>query len=401
MNAAWRVAFYLVVAAVFMQAVLGEYFYKSYLTELFIFLAWVVVGFQYVPRLKAPYIGQLYVLALLCVGYLIYSLFQGRELYWVARQAAFVLYASVAFMGYKHLMNEPGILARNSRRMFFFGAIMMAIQHFLTPVPGHPFFTAFLIFMLGTACWVVQKKRVGAKVSITMAAFLISLATNEHMTFLVVPFAILWAALFIQKPGYRFYLGTLALLSILILPFLAAGLSDANATWRYLYWLGVLEESWERGWFLVGKGFGTPYMPQSVEAFDALIEQVSGRENLEYQLMTVPPHNGILTILIYLGLFGVIAFLIPYWQAARLAMRKPSEFVDPSALVAAFAFLLLLASNQFVEVPYTATIFWLVYGGMIAYIQQCRFVRAQTGNAMMNNSRGGEPNPTVNIQAKQ
>lgn len=401
MKKIWKFAFYLVCAAVLLQAVLGEYFYKLYLTEACIVLAWLIVGSKYFLRSSVPYIGSLYILGLLSVGYFFYSLLLGRELYWVVRQGAFILYASVAIIGFKQLRYEPDTLARVSRHMFYFGSIMMAVQHFVVPVPGHPYFTAFLIFMLGTAYWVVQEQRVRQKVVITLVAFFVSLATNEHTTFLIVPFAILWSTLFIQIPKYRLFLGSVAGLTLAIIPLVATGLSDVNATWRYLYWLGVLQESWERGWFMIGKGFGTPYMPQSVEAFASLIDQVSGHENEDYQLMTVPPHNGLLTILIYVGLPGVVAFLFPYGQAARLALRKRMLYVDPTLLVAAFAFLLLLASNQFVEVPYTATLFWLVYGGMNSYIKQCQSARVVTPNyAVCDDGRRNESGSLMHFRSK-
>lgn len=289
------------------------------------------------------------------------------------RQAAFILYSTLAVIGYNKLQNDPNYFLRNYKRLFFLGLLLMIQQTYFNFGTENSFFTAYLIFITGYTSWIIIENKFLFRMLLLIIAVVVNFATNDHFTFLLVPFVSLILIILIKDARYRIFLVVGIILLIIGLIAFADNLSDVNATWRYMYWIGVLQESWERGWFLVGKGFGIIYMPQSMQGFSNLIDQVSGVRDMEYQLMTVPPHNGLLTILIYLGLIGVILFLSPFVKAFSYSMRKCNDFIDPTPVVISFSFLLLLVSNQFLEVPYTASIFWLVYGGMVSYVKSCRF----------------------------
>lgn len=364
----WRLGMYLVLAVIGGQLLLGEHFYGLFLSESLILCAWGAVLACYIYLLRLPRFGYMFLFIALCVAYLAYSLIQQREIYWVARQGAFILYLSVAVIAFRYTQLYPDWYCRRLASVAPVGALLMVFHATVNFDQGHAFFTAYLLFVIGLSYWVVYVRNIVFKALVASIGVLLSLATNNHSAFAAVPFLIFWTVVFVQYRSFRWPLLVLGLFSTAALLVLASGFADVNATWRFMYWFGVLQESWEKGRFLLGQGFGVQYMPESSEDFITLIDQVSGSESREKKLMTVPPHNGVLTILIYLGLFGVLLFIYPYMKVFRKVLQHnmPADLLFVFA--AAVGLLVLLLSNQFVEVPYVAVIYWTVYGVLLSKI---------------------------------
>jgi hypothetical protein len=259
-------------------------------------------------------------------------------------------------------------------------------------VLGHTEFTALLLFLLGASYWIVKQKNPFLKMIVGSLCVLFSYLFSDHMSWVAAGITVMLAAFFIQYRKIRIILMFGAIAGLVAAFFWLESFRDANAIWRYLYWKGVIKESWERSFFLFGQGFGITFLPEGDESFESLMDQVKRRALVsqlhtvpphngiltslldkvrmgtpEYQLHTVPPHNGILTILIYLGLPGVILFLYPVWLGVCNALRGCLSLQGQVFLVSISALLVLLASNQFLEVPYTAVLFWLVYGGFLYF----------------------------------
>jgi len=368
----------ILVGVAFLQAILGELFYKShvgpiYLTGLALLLltSWfILLSFA---RFRVPAFPYIYNLILIIAVYLLVSLFLDRDLYWVSRQGIFILYmmASLFSFAWFYKGNFNGI-DKFFRFCTYFGAIFMFIHLVLPFVPGHADFTSMLIFLFGYSYLICSRRSLKQRVIIAILSCLFVGSISSHTAFVIAPAAIAWMDIFLGYKKLRFPLVLLALLAILGVVIMSKGLVDPNAVWRYLYWEGVIEESWSRGFFMIGKGFGVTFMPKDSPFFTLLIEQVSSTQNRDYQLMTVPPHNGLLTILIYVGLPGVIIFLLPYWQAFKFNLKKKQNNVERAVFLASLGMLLLLVSNQFLLVPYAALTFWLTYGAMLAFLAKRR-----------------------------
>jgi hypothetical protein len=365
----WGLGLSCVLGSIVGQVVFGEMFYGLYLSEALLSLGWLLVFVPHLARAALPRLGVMSLFFLLCAGYLAFSFTQDRELYWIARQAAFVLYASAAVIAYSYTRLNGTWYKPLQRHLLAIGAVMMIFHKIVDFNQGHAFFLAYLIFLIGLAYWLTELNGVSKKVFLSLAGLVMSVVTNSHSAFAVTPLAIGGAVIFIQYPRYRMPMMMLGAVVIAVLAFNVDGFSDVNAIWRFLYWQGVVEESWGRGWFLLGRGFGLPFMPQDSEAFPRLITQVSVFWNEHYQLMTVPPHNGILTILIYLGIFGVVSVLYPYFKAFRILLREPCSRELTFLFCGSFGLLLLLSSNQFVEVPYNAIFYWLCHGVLVARLR--------------------------------
>jgi hypothetical protein len=364
----WRIGMHFVLTVIGGQVLMGEQFYGVFLSESLILCAWGAVLACYVYSLSLPRFGYMFMFLGLCVAYLTYSMIQQREIYWVFRQGAFMVYMSVAVIAFYYTRLYPDWYRRWLASFAPVGALLMVFHKTFDFDQGHAFFTAYLLFLVGLSYWIVHARRIVFKVFVASIGVLLSLVTNEHTSFAAVPIIMFLAVIYVQYRSLRWIIFIFGLLGVVPLLLSVSGFADVNAVWRFMYWVGVLKESWENGWFLLGKGFGVQYMPEGSESFITLIDQVSRPENREYQLMTVPPHNGVLTILIYLGLFGVILFIYPYIKIAGRLLQHNAPIDSVVVFTAALGLLALLMSNQFVEVPYTAVIYWIVYGVMLTKI---------------------------------
>lgn len=375
----WRLFFFVIVAIVILQVAFGSLFYKQkvlgiYPTELTIIIMWIMFLYVSALPMRVPRIPISYSMLLaLSLVYGVYSLGYNHPLIWVSRQLAFILYLSVAIVGYVYAKK----LERSCRWGVMFsmsgiiGGLALSI-HKAFPVVlgpavlGHTEFTALLLFLLGASYWIVKQKNPFLKMIVGSLCVLFSYLFSDHMSWVAAGITVMLAAFFIQYRKIRIILMFGAIAGLVAAFFWLESFRDANAIWRYLYWKGVIKESWERSFFLLGQGFGITFLPEGDESFESLMDQVK-RRALVSQLHTVPPHNGILTILIYLGLPGVILFLYPVWLGVCNALRGCLSLQGQVFLVSISALLVLLASNQFLEVPYTAVLFWLVYGGFLYF----------------------------------
>jgi hypothetical protein len=239
---------------------------------------------------------------------------------------------------------------------------------------AHAFFSSYLLFLIGLSYSICRSNYLLNKILIAVFGIIFSAYTNTHTAFAAAPVIIFWVATFTRYRSFRGIHLWLSLVCLATVIGLIDGFTDANATWRFMYWASIIEDSWHRSLMLFGKGFGVQLMPEGSEYFPLLIQQVSGESNRDYQLMAVPPHNGLLSILVYLGLIGLIAFLYPYFKAIKVLFfnrRLDDNFI--MVFSTSIGMLALLTTNQFIEVPYTAVIFWLVFGVMLTEIRthQC------------------------------
>lgn len=378
----WTTAFWLCAATVLGQAILGEAFYKAhvgplFLSELAVLLGWLVVTPSILQRMALPRVPWLRMFLGLGFGYLVYSLVTDRQLYWILRQSCFILYASVAsfsyvvFRRYRATLDLPRLFAT----LGVVGGLGMVVAFFrLLHVKGNIDYTSTLLFLVGYAYWITRARTAPGKLLVGLAATGLVATFNGHSSFMPGAALILFLSLFLHFGALRMPLLVVGGIGAVVASGLNSQYSDANATWRYRYWHAILQDSWERGVFMLGKGFGVQYLPANAEEFEKIISQVSTIDmpDRAFQLMTVPPHNGMLTILIYLGLPGIVLFLAPLVIGLLRTVRRQASALSVTLVLALFGMLVLMMTNQSLEFPYVAICFWLVYGAYLASLQTDR-----------------------------
>jgi len=384
MSGLWKSSFICLCAIVVLQSVIGAWFYKApvgpiYMTELFIILSWIMVILAVISSGKFPNPVALVYLLLIAIFYLAYSIYAGHVYSWIFRQAAYILYASVGIISFSFFNHRKFRQRANRAKHTFYhfmgggGGALLVFHKVWDVIPGHPGFTAYLVFLIGFSYWVYLGRSVLQKILIGVMGSLFVYLVKSHTVFVVTPFFIASIGIYFQFPKLRLIEIVVLMLGIIGAIKYLPGVTDHNATWRFVYWVDVVKASWDRGFLLLGKGFGIQYMEEGGIGFTRLIEQVTTAKNKEYQLMTVPPHNGLLTTLIYIGLPGVLLLLWPVLLGVRLCIKNMLSAHTQILLSIILAYLLLLSTNQFLEVPYAAVIFWLFYGALYAGIQQDRY----------------------------
>ncbi len=378
----WIVGFWILIGAAIGQAYFGEAFYKVhigplFLSELAVLAAWFGVAPGLAQRLALPNVPWLRLFIGLSFAYLVYSLVADRNAYWIIRQSVFIFYATVGCFSYVvfryHRAQLPlRALFRGATAVGGIGMILSFLD--VLPFGGNTDYTSTLMFLTGLAYWITRAPSLGAKIAIGAAGTALVAGFNGHSSFMPGAALILFLSMFLHFPAVR---APLVLMGAIVAVFASGAneqYSDANALWRYRYWHAILQDSWERGLFLLGKGFGVQYLPANAAEFEKIISQVSTIDmpDRAFQLMTVPPHNGLLTILIYIGLPGIVLFLAPMVLGLVGTLRRRASLLTTSFTLACWGMLVLMMTNQSLEFPYVAIYFWLVYGALLACHQEDR-----------------------------
>lgn len=384
----YQIAFYLCVTTVILQALLGEWFYKFnigkvYLTELVILFSWFIVLHKILFSLELFRFNWLAVFFLLSIFYIVLSVCLGREIYWIFRQGAMILYVSVSYISYSHVLksgvNEVAILKSISIIGMSGGLLMLFHALSGHVIPGVPDYSSMLLFIFFVAWFLVSESSLINKIIFIVLAVLFVSLVSPHSLFAISLLGISMVYFYIFYPKSRIFIIVLSLLFIALIFILFEGFLDRNAMWRYLYWKEVFFDSWSRGWFLLGKGFGVQYIPNSSIYFDILLSQVSdinNADNVNYQLKTVPPHNSILLFLSYYGLVGVVLLINPLLMLARFGMNTDNRSkVFQILLISIMGMFLISLGNQFMSVPYAAVLYWLLFGYTLGYMKILRALK--------------------------
>jgi hypothetical protein len=381
-----------VIILILAQATFGEWFYKFNMfgvfpTELIVLILWAGIFFSFLKRPSFPKIPfyPFTALTIIFLVYLLISFSLDREIYWVVRQSTIILYFSVSILSfyYCHLVKfTAGGLSLDKLANLFgiAGVVLLLLHHFTSFVPGRASFASFLMFITGVAYWINNIRGSHKQIIFGLVVLLFTSLVLEHTSWLLSIAIVLLTSLYLKGVKTRIVVSLLSIIILIGVVNLVAGLGDANAEWRYMYWVGVLEESWDLGFGLLGQGFGITYMPEGYEAFERLIEQV-GAGKSDYQLLTVPPHNSVLTILIYVGLPGVIVFFTPFIMAYMRIRRNSLTNKGKIVISIQVSMLFLLMSNQFLEVPYTSIIFWWFYGLMVFLMSESTLANSKYYNS--------------------
>jgi hypothetical protein len=140
---------------------------------------------------------------------------------------------------------------------------------------------------------------------------------------------------------------------------------DVNASWRLYYWQHIMNNVVRQHYMVLGNGFGKPYMTYDYAVY---LNEVLHSPNMmdEFYPMArylVPPHNSILTIFFHVGLLPGLLVFVPLREYGRqLLLRvRSSEPYDNFLLYALAGCFTWICFNVILELPHSATYFWLVF----------------------------------------
>jgi hypothetical protein len=140
---------------------------------------------------------------------------------------------------------------------------------------------------------------------------------------------------------------------------------DVNASWRLFYWQHIMHNVVSQHYLVLGNGFGKPYMTYDYAVY---LNEVLHSPNMmdEFYPMArylVPPHNSILTIFFHVGLLPGLLFFVPLRGYSRqLLLRTRSSLPADNFLLYALAGCFVwICFNVILELPHSATFFWLVF----------------------------------------
>jgi hypothetical protein len=140
---------------------------------------------------------------------------------------------------------------------------------------------------------------------------------------------------------------------------------DVNASWRLFYWQHIMHNVVYQHDLVLGNGFGKPYMTYDYAVY---LNEVLHSPNMMDQFYPmarylVPPHNSILTVLFHVGLIPGLLFFVPLRGYGRqlLLRSRPTEPSDSFLLYALAGCFVWISFNVILELPHSATYFWLVF----------------------------------------
>lgn len=151
------------------------------------------------------------------------------------------------------------------------------------------------------------------------------------------------------------------ILALLLLP----QFKDVNASWRLLYWEHVLHRGASDKYFFLGHGFGQPYMTYEYSVYlnNVLNSPIMLDELYPWARYLSPPHNSLLSIAFHIGILPALLLFVPLMPYFNHLFFK-STSINPDKRFLIFALtgnLTWINFNVILELPHSATFFWLIY----------------------------------------
>jgi hypothetical protein len=221
----------------------------------------------------------------------------------------------------------------------------------------------FGIITFGAIALAYEKVEYRRWLKLLLALFL-STTTGHSSAFLAVVVIVLVHFFMLIRPLQRFIALGICLGVILLLDLLPQ-FRDVNASWRLMYWHHILDNIIFQHYLILGNGFGKPFMTSSFALYLNEVLHSPIMINDLYPMATYlnPPHNSILTIMFHVGFLPALLLFVPlkkFFGQILLQSHSPDRGINFLVYALAGCFVWIMF-NVILELPHSATFFWLVY----------------------------------------
>jgi O-antigen ligase len=136
-----------------------------------------------------------------------------------------------------------------------------------------------------------------------------------------------------------------------------------NILFRFFIWGDVVKELKSRK-PLLGTDFGYPFRSRSLEV-------LGWADDAWRNDGWIALHNSYLDLIYRAGVVGVLVVCFIFWQAIRIIYWTIKTQTRTGILISGLLMYWLCAANfiEFLELPYTAIVFWTFLGMTMAYIK--------------------------------
>jgi hypothetical protein len=228
------------------------------------------------------------------------------------------------------------------------------------------YFSPLAVFGIITyaAMVLAYEERNGLKFVKFIFTLLLSTTLGHSSAFFGV-FVVLMIYFFIRITSLQRFIALGICIGAVLLLKLLPEFRDVNASWRLFYWKHVMNNVVREHYLVLGNGFGKPFMTYDYAQY---LNQVLHSPNMTDELYPmarylVPPHNSILTIMFHVGLIPGLLLFVPLGGFFRQVLLRTRP-TDPSVNFLIFALagcFIWVFFNVILELPHSATYFWLVY----------------------------------------
>lgn len=328
---------------------------------------------------------SLLLLCTIAVIYLIYSLLAykpaGELLKLTFRQFNLFLYLICSYIIFNLLIKTYHDFARvlSLIKQIALGSVILQITYLIYGLVFLPEFTLFSsgaseynyfspLIIMGIITYgavvLAYEQTVLQKIFKFTGVILLSLTFGHSSAFFAV-FVTLLIYFFIRITPLQRLIALGIMLTCILALLLLPQFKDANASWRLLYWKHILDRGIFDRYFLFGHGFGQPYMTYEYAVFlkDSLNSPIMIDELYPWARYLSPPHNSLLSIVFHVGILPALLLFVPMISYFKHLFFKSTPS-NPDKRLLIFALtgsLVWISFNVILELPHSATYFWLVY----------------------------------------
>lgn len=330
---------------------------------------------------------SIFILIIISIAYLAYSLLffnlTGDYFLMIFRQYYLFFYLICCYViANKFLSKEEGI----NKALFFIKQIakwslVLQLGYFVflyatipgySPFEGYSYLSGVAIMGLITfGAYALVYYKGYKRILFVIFMFLITALLGHASSF----FAIFLVALlhfYISFPPRIRFMTVGILLIIIIILFQFPQFTDANTTWRLMYWSHVLSTAVLDNFLLLGNGFGSPYM--TFDFARHIANQIGSTfmmtgVNIKLERWVSPPHNSFLTMIHHIGFIPTLLFFVPLKNFFKQIFLK-SKTTDNEKLFlfySLFGLIVWVSFNVILELPHSAIYFWFVYFTYLFY----------------------------------
>jgi hypothetical protein len=363
-----------------------------YLHDL-ILLFIVVFSLVFQPRIRI-HSGSLFILLLIACGYLVYDLIRLRhdsELFIIAiRQFAPFLYLACCLIIFGTQVRDQHASLKAISLIRFIGNLSLLLQciflaYGLAFTPGFSFtgqsdynyFSPLVIMGIITYCADVLSNDEGpVKKSLKFIFGMAIALTLGHSSAFLAVFIILMLYAYIRIKPIQRLLSFVFIIAAVLSLFLLPQFTDFNAGWRLLYWKHILQRSVVDGYLILGHGFGDHYMTDEYARYVDRVLDSKGMIDQYYPMASYlnPPHNSILTIVFHVGLIPALLFFVPLIRFFKQMFfeKLPDDKNVMFLILALSGNIVWICFNVILELPHSATYFWLIFFTTVFYLKNTR-----------------------------